>query len=154
MGYLQGNNVITMRNKEDIMELWYNLIKGSNTVNWRDGLFVQQSKGSAASGCKCPSSLESNSDDEHPATKTKKDERDSAVKKYIDELNAAHKEYTPMQYRIWAEMKLGLHDSMSTPPATSMFMHAGGSTPKRATSTVQPRLSGHLCPPADRCHTG
>ena len=85
-----------MRNK-DIMELWSNLIKGSNTVNWCDGLFVQQSKGSAASGCKRPSSLDSDSDDERPAKKTK-DERDSAVKKYIDELNAAHKEkYTPMQ---------------------------------------------------------
>ena len=32
-----------------------------------------------------------------------------------------------MQYRIWAEMKSGgLHDSMTTPPATSMFVRAGG----------------------------
>ena len=33
-------------------------------------------------------------------------------------------------------MKLGgLDDSMSTPPAIFMFLHAGGSTPKRETST-------------------
>ena len=44
VGYLQGNNVITMRNKEDIQELWCNLQKGSNTVIWCDGLLVQQSK--------------------------------------------------------------------------------------------------------------
>ena len=36
---------------------------------------------------------------------------------------AAH--YTPMQYRIWAEMQSGgLHDSMTTPPSTSMFVRA------------------------------
>lgn len=40
-----------------------------------------------------------------------------------------------MQYRIWAEMKSGgLHDSMTTPPSTSMFVRAGGATPKRASS--------------------
>lgn len=67
---------------------------------------VQQSKGSAANVHERLSSLDSDSDDEEcPAKKTKKDERDSAVKKYIDELNTAHKKYTPMQYRIWEEMK-------------------------------------------------
>ena len=44
-----------MRNKEDIMEHWSNLIKGSNTVIWCDGLVVQQSKDTTASGRKRPS---------------------------------------------------------------------------------------------------
>ena len=125
VGYLQGNNVITMRNKEDIQELWCNLQKGSNTIIWCDGLLVQQSKTTH----KRPS-LDS----------------DSAVKKCIADLNAAHKEkYTPMQYRIWAEMKSGgLHDSMTTPPATSMFEHAGGTTPKKPASSNDP-MSHAIC---------
>ena len=87
------------------MELWSNLIKGSNTVIWCDGLVVKQSKDTTASGRKRPS-LDSDGDAEESAL-LRKDERDSTVKKYIDELSAAHKEiYTPMQYRIWAEMKL------------------------------------------------
>ena len=62
------------------------------------------------------------------------------MKKCIADLNAAHKEkYTPTQYRIWAEMKSGgLHDSMTTPPATSMFEHAGGMTPKKPASSNDP----------------
>ena len=142
VGYLQGNNVITMRNKEDIMELWSNLIRGSNTVIWCDGLLVQQSKGNR----KRPSVDSESDDEEHPIKKTKKDERDSAVKKYIEDLNAAHKEkYTPMQYRIWAEMKSGgLHDSMTTPPATSMFMRAGGTTPKK-TAGANDTVSQAIC---------
>lgn len=44
VGYLQGNNVIIMRNEEDILELLSNLQKGSNTVIWCDGLLIQQSK--------------------------------------------------------------------------------------------------------------
>ena len=67
-------------------------------------------------------------------------------RKCIEDLNAAHKEkYTPMQYRIWAEMKSGgLHDSMTTPPATSMFVRAGGTTPKKAASVSDP-MSQAIC---------
>ena len=43
--------------------------------------------------------------------------------------------YTQMQYRIWGEMVVGnLHSSMEEPPVTSMFMRAGGATPKRTKS--------------------
>ena len=103
VGYLQGNTVIIMRNEDDILELLSNLERGSNTVIWCDGLLIQRSKTTR----KRPS-LDSDSDDEECSTKkTKKEEKESAVKKCIEELNAAHKEkYTPMQYRIWAEMNL------------------------------------------------
>ena len=123
VGYLQGNNVITMRNKENILELWSNLQRGTNTVVWCDGLLVQQNKTSR----KRPS-LDSDSDDEEcPTKKTKKEEKDSAVKKCIKDLNAAHKEkYTPMQYQIWAEMKSGrLRDSMTTPPTIQCLCMLG-----------------------------
>ena len=117
------------------------MLKGSNTVIWCDGLLVQQSTASR----KRPS-LDSDSDDEdRPKKKKKKDEKESAVKKYIEDLNANHKQkYTPMQYRIWTEMKAGrLHDSMTTPPETSMFVRAGGTTPKKA-ATVNDTMSQTL----------
>ena len=41
VGYLQGNTVISMRNKEDRKELWSNLLKGSSTVLWCDGLLIK-----------------------------------------------------------------------------------------------------------------
>ena len=135
VGYLQGSNAIVMRNEEDIHELFSSLLKGSNTIIWCDGLVTHQT----STVRKRP--LDSDSDDEErPTKKTKKEEKDSAVKKCIEDLKSAHKEkYTPMQYRIWAEMKMGgLHDNMTTPPATSMFVRAGGTTPKRATSASDP----------------
>ena len=142
VGYLQGNNAVIMRNEEDIREVLCSLQKGSNTVIWCDGLVTEQSKTSRKR-----QSLDSDSDDEErPTKKTKKEENDSAVRKCIEDLNAAHKEkYTPMQYRIWAEMKSGgLHDSMTTPPATSMFVRAGGTTPKKAASVSDP-MSQAIC---------
>ena len=67
--YLQGSNVITMRNKEDIQDLWCNLQRGSNTVIWCDALLVQQS---GKTTHKRPS-LDSDSDDEaQPSTKKTK----------------------------------------------------------------------------------
>lgn len=89
-------------------------------------------------------SLDSDSDDEaERSTKKTKEEQDSAAKKCIEDLNAAHKE--PMQYQIWAEMKSGgLHDSMTTPPATSMFVRAGGTTLKKPASGNDP-VSHAIC---------
>ena len=50
-----------------------------------------------------------------------------------------------MQYQIWAEMKSGgLHDSMTTHPATSMFVRAGGTTPKKVASVPDP-MSQAIC---------
>ena len=114
--------------------------RGSNTVIWCDGLLVQQSKTTH----KQPS-LDSD-EAQHSTKKAKKEEKDSAVKKCIADLNAAHKEkYTPMQYRIWVEMKFGrLHDSMTTPPATSTFVRAGGTTPKKPASSNDP-MSHAIC---------
>ena len=37
--------------------------------------------------------------------------------------------YTPMQYRVWAEMHLGgVHPSLDTSPTTTMFSRAGGAS--------------------------
>ena len=48
----------------------------------------------------------------------------------IDQLtaNIAHnKAYTPMQYRVWAEMYLGgVHPSLDSAPTSTMFNPAGG----------------------------
>ena len=47
----------------------------------------------------------------------------------IADLKKQHGElYTAMQYRIWSKMKVaGLHNSLTDPPFTSMFVCAGGS---------------------------
>ena len=110
------------------------------------GLVTEQSK----------TSRHSDSDDEQrPTKKTKKEEKDSAVRKCIEDLNAAHTEkYTPMQYRIWAEMKSGgLHDSMITPPATSMFVCAGGTTPKKAANVSDPMSQASYLSTCISAHT-
>ena len=50
-----------------------------------------------------------------------------------------------MQYIVWAEMKCGeLHDSVTNPPATSMFVRAGGTTTKKGASVPDP-MSQAIC---------
>ena len=38
MGYLRGSNTVTLRNKEDIIEVWANIKNGKNIMMWCDGL--------------------------------------------------------------------------------------------------------------------
>ena len=38
VGYASGSNLITLRNKEDIVELWCSASKGGNMLLWCDGL--------------------------------------------------------------------------------------------------------------------
>ena len=111
VGYLQGSNAIIMRNVEDIRKLWSTLQKGSNMVVWCDGLAMQQSK-----AARKWQSLDSDSDDECPAKKTKKEERDSVVRKCIEDMKAEHKDkYTPMQYSTVAYPGWGGSGCLSTP---------------------------------------
>ena len=52
--------------------------------------------------------------------------------------------YTPMQFRIWAEMHNGgLHPSLDEPPTTSMFTRAGGgqATKKKTSASANDPLS-------------
>ena len=64
-----------------------------------------------------------------PIKKRKKGEDKDKKVQTIDQLTGKHgdKSYTPMQYRVWAEMYLGgVHPSLDTPPTSTMFNRAGG----------------------------
>lgn len=58
----------------------------------------------------------------------KGEDKDKRVQSTIDQLTTKHdKTYTPMQYRVWAEMYLGgVHSSLDTAPTSTMFNRAGG----------------------------
>jgi len=38
VGYVSGSNLISLRNKEDMVELWSTASKGGNMLLWCDGL--------------------------------------------------------------------------------------------------------------------
>ena len=38
IGYIQGSHLITIRNVEDLLEVWVNIKKGTNVILWCDGL--------------------------------------------------------------------------------------------------------------------
>ena len=44
MGYLQNNTVVSIRNEEDLSEIWTSLQKGANIMLWCDGLKQSESK--------------------------------------------------------------------------------------------------------------
>ena len=60
------------------------------------------------------------------------------MKEAIEELKQCHSGYTPMQYRIWAEMYVGgVHPSLDQAPKSTMFIRAGGgSAPKKRDSVA------------------
>lgn len=69
-----------------------------------------------------------------------------AVESIVKKLKDLHREsgYTPMQFRIWAEMHNGgLHPSLDEPPTTSMFTRAGGgqATKKKPSASANDPLS-------------
>ena len=67
----------------------------------------------------------------------------------LQKLQANHgKSFSPMQYRIWAEMHAGgYHPSLDEAPTNSMFLRAGGATPKsRSTADTVSQTITQLTP--------
>ena len=141
---------MTIRSKEDLLEVWSNMKKGSNIILWCDGLkkSISESKKGAIS-----ISSDSSEDEEEiqetvkrkrkrPRKQTKKgmvrqgrkekkdeDKDKKKMQTRIDQLTAQHgdKTYTPMQYGMWAEMYLGgVHPGLDSAPTSTMFNRAGG----------------------------
>ena len=130
VGYYQGSTVVTIRNSQDLGEIWQEVRKGNNIVLWCDGLRDSTSRK------RKHVPADSDSEDELPSVK-----RSPAVKereKRLEEtlLKRHEHSYTMMQLRIWAEMYIGgYHKSLDDPPTTSMFSRAGsGDSQKRKTS--------------------
>ena len=126
IGYLHSNTVISIRNKDDLAEIWASLKKGTNVTLWCDGLKV--TAGASSSKKKRPhsdSDLDSDDEDRPPSKKKSKEDR---VQNIVEELKKQHGDkYTMMQFRIWAEtVNGGMHKSLTEPPSSTMFKRAGG----------------------------
>lgn len=140
IGYLQGSNVVCIRNKEDLVEIWGNVRKGLNTTLWCDGLKKLSNKRAR--------SQDDSSDDEVEVSRNvkrrrKDKEKEDQVESLIEELKKQHGEsaFNPFQYRMWAEMIVGgVHTSMEDAPNTTMFVRAGGGVKK----TTGQKTAGHV----------
>ena len=95
---------------------------------------------SSGGSCKCKTT-DSDSDEceSRPSAKKKTQDQDR-VQDVLNSLKKEHGDkFTVMQYRIWSEMIAGgMHGSTSKPPATSMFVRAGGANSKKASVAVTP----------------
>lgn len=128
LGYMHGSSVVSLRSKEDILEVWSNVNKGANIILWCDGLLKTNKR--------VRDYTSSEEEEEIGKAKRKKKgvEREERVEMILKELKQRHGEsaYTPMQYRVWAEMSVGgVHISTETPPTT--FVRAGGNCSKKKT---------------------
>lgn len=132
VGYMQGSNVIRIRTKDDIEEFHSLVDRSQNNAVclWCDGLRLSKKRDSG-----------DDSDDDMPkskkARKNESSERDKEVEDCLKKLKDKHgSQFTPMQLRIWAEMRaVGQYMSLETPPTTSMFLRAGGDTRKKNESS-------------------
>ena len=153
IGYLHGNSVVNVRNSDDLQEVWSNVLKGTKVTLWCNGLNIPVHGGD----------LE---DDVAPKPKKKRkrsdiDDTNQAVEDTVKELKQLHSGgYTPMQYRIWAEMVHGgLHSSMEEPPTSTMFVRCGKGKSKQKSgsddtlSNAISQLASALSPPAGRVST-
>ena len=144
VGYVQGASVIRVRSRQDIKEMWPEIMKGK-IVLWCDGL-----KGNKTSAPRVKRKLsefdsEELDDDDDPFFGSAKKKRQPAackeveVQEYVDSLKAKHgTTFTHMQLRIWGEMMAaGLHNSTDDHPNTSMFLRAGGKPVQKQNSQSQ-----------------
>lgn len=146
VGYEHSNDVVNIRSPDDLREVWTSASNGVKIVLWCDGL-----KRASATQNKRSVDTE-NSDDEDDVTQSVKpkkkkkkdtDEVNKAVQSIVDELKELHPDsgYTPMQFRIWAEMyNGGVHPCLQEPPTSTMFVRAGGgnTTKKKMSNTNDP----------------
>ena len=130
---MQGSNVIRVRTKEDLSEMWLEVKKQG--ALWCDGLLDMGSQATKA-GRKGRHASDEDSDDEpsrhvHVSQRKKKKDNEAKVQEIVDSLKSKYgSQFTIMQIRIWAELiASGLYPSTSEPPhENSMFQRAGGNS--------------------------
>ena len=150
IGFLQGNTVISIRNDQDITEVYNDIKRGIKVTLWCDGL-----KEPGTSSTHCSSSKKrkqpqyrdtssSESDDsllgkKRAKGRTKKESKDKQIEATIKELKDRHSmAFTQMQYRIWSEMLIGgIYSSYDEAPKSSMFSRAGGAVPKKSRESTE-----------------
>jgi len=98
VGYLNGSNCISIRTKEDVVEVWNNVKKGVNVVLWCDGLKTRMG-----------SKRQLSNDDDSNSHSARKDTQEQ-VHKVVDILKKQNGDkYTGMEYCLWAAM---VHNGM------------------------------------------
>ena len=139
IGYLHGNTVVSIQSKADLDELWDGLRRGLNTTLWCDGMAGEVAQNSSL-GRKWSAQDDETHDKNKDKKKKKKDDesKEEKVEAAIETLQDKYgKNFTPMQYRIWAEMHVGGYQpSLDEAPSNcnSMFLRAGGAAVKRRTT--------------------
>ena len=138
IGYLHGNTVVSIRSKADLNELWEGLRRGLNTTLWCDGMTGEVAQYSSLGRKRSAQDDETHEKNKDKKKKKKKDDesKEEKVEETIQTLQDKHgKDFTPMQYRIWAEMHVGGYQpSLDEAPSNSMFLRAGGAAVKRRTT--------------------
>ena len=146
---MQGNTVVSIRSKADLdAELWEGLRRGLNTTMWCNGMNGPEAQNSSLGRKRsAQDDEETEKNKEKKKKKKKKDDesKEEKVEETIQTLQDKHgKEFTPMQYRIWAEMHVGGYQpSLDEAPSNSMFLRAGGAATKRRTTAdiVSPAIN-------------
>ena len=147
VGLIQGASLVSIHTSRDLSEVWDEVLKSSNVTLWCDGLKRATVKTSRkrAHGT-IDSENESSGDEQSNRNKRRKKlnqvDRQIKINEITKDLSEKHGQiYTQMQYRIWAEMIFSeLHSSTEEPPNTSMFVPAGGSAPRKKSSTISDAL--------------
>ena len=128
-GYYRGNKRVWVRNNEDLKEV-HKLLKSNDSHSvtlWCDGKADHRS--AKRSGSDLTFSDSDGENDAHlPKSKGKKkrtryEEKADRIEDVVDQLKEKHgKDYTLVQYRIWAEtMESGQHSSYDLPPKGRFF---------------------------------
>ena len=114
------------------------VLKGDKVLLWCDGLGKEPKeaeKNTCTRRAKTSMIDSSDSDDEAPPSKrSKKGDRDDKVQRCVEDLKEKHGQsaYTPIQYRIWAELLIG----GEVPTYSTMFMRAGTGGAQKRKSNV------------------
>ena len=127
IGFLQGNTVVSIWSKADLDELWEGLRRGINTTLWCDGMNGQEahssSLGQKRSAQDTDMEGEKFKDKKKKRNKKNGESKEEKIEETIQALQDKHgKEFTPMQYCIWAVMHVGGYQpSLDEAPSNSMF---------------------------------
>lgn len=130
-GYFQGNKRIWIRDKEDLREVQKMVQSDTHSITlWCDGKTNERQAKRTSSDLNLSDSDGENESSAHAPAKakgkkkrTRYEEKAERIDDIVDRLKSQHgKEYTIIQYRIWAEtMENGQHSSYDHPPKGRFF---------------------------------
>ena len=98
IGYLQNNMVVSVRNEEDLAEIWANLCKGTSVMLWCDGLKQTAESASTSSSRKRKRQVSPESDlecgnEEEDTRQSKRKKKEDEIATKIADLKKRHQTY-------------------------------------------------------------